>query len=82
MRYAFVSALAVVPAAIACQGSDAMPSASGSEVFSEPRYIGPGEVFDGNLVRYDRGVPCSGQSEGGKYISSSTSVQCDILIFS
>ena len=59
--------LAAVPATLACLGYEGgLPEATGSETLSEPRYIGPGEVFDAGWVKYGRGVECGGQSEGGE----------------
>ncbi|KAG9251091.1 pectate lyase [Emericellopsis atlantica] len=64
--FKIASILAAAPLALACVGQDAMPSSTGHESLSEPRYISPGEVFDAGFVTYDRGVACTGQSEGGE----------------
>jgi pectate lyase len=63
-----ISILAVMPAAMACLGHDGgLPTPTGEKTLSEPQYIGAGEVFDAGWVKYDRGVACGGQSEGGKF---------------
>lgn len=59
--------LAAVPAALACAGQDALPAATDTVSLSEPQYIGAGETFDAQYVRYDRGSgACGGQEEGGE----------------
>lgn len=64
---ALLSALAAVPAAMACLGYEGgLPTPTGTKTLSEPYYIGAGETFDAGWVKYDRGVACGGQSEGGK----------------
>jgi pectate lyase len=61
-----VAFAAALPGAMACLGhDDGLPQHTGEEVLSEPRYIAAGEVFDAGWVKYDRGVPCGGQGEGG-----------------
>jgi hypothetical protein len=61
------SLVAALPAAMACLGYDGgLPSHTGTKTLSAPMYIGEGEVFDAGWVKYDRGVACGGQSEGGK----------------
>ncbi|KAB8266110.1 pectate lyase [Aspergillus pseudonomiae] len=42
-----------------------IPESAGTETFSEPKEIAAGEVFDGGLKTYGRGVECTGQEEGG-----------------
>ncbi|OGM50770.1 pectate lyase D [Aspergillus bombycis] len=42
-----------------------IPASAGTETFSEPKEIAAGEVFDGGLKTYGRGVECTGQDEGG-----------------
>ncbi|KAK7224372.1 hypothetical protein V2G26_012375 [Clonostachys chloroleuca] len=64
---ALLSALAAVPAAMACLGYEGgLPTPTGTKTLSEPYYIGAGETFDAGWVKYDRGVACGGQSEGGE----------------
>lgn len=67
MRSTIAVALsAALPGAMACLGYDeGLPSHTGEKTLSEPQYIGAGEVFDAGWVKYDRGVPCGGQEEGG-----------------
>lgn len=61
-----ISVIAAVPAAMACLGYDGgLPTATDSKTLSEPRYIAAGETFDAGWVKYDRGVSCTGQEEGG-----------------
>ncbi|KAJ0420833.1 pectate lyase-domain-containing protein [Aspergillus carlsbadensis] len=43
-----------------------LPSSTGSVTFDAPQEIGAGEVYDGGLQTFGRGVDCSGQSEGGE----------------
>ncbi|KAF5020308.1 hypothetical protein F66182_7684 [Fusarium sp. NRRL 66182] len=61
----FVSFLATLPAVMACLGHETLPSSTGSKSLSSPQTIKAGETFDAGWVKYDRGVKCSGQSEGG-----------------
>lgn len=42
------------------------PNPAGSSVLDAPMTIAAGETFDGGDVVFDRGVECSGQSEGGE----------------
>lgn len=42
-----------------------IPASSGSSALSAVQTIAAGESFDGGMVMFDRGVDCSGQSEGG-----------------
>ncbi|RSM15519.1 putative pectate lyase F [Fusarium ambrosium] len=61
-----VTVLAALPAAMACLGyTGGVPKATGSKSLSAPKTLKKGEVFDAGWVRYDRGVKCSGQAEGG-----------------
>ena len=61
--------LAALPAAMACLGYEGgVPKPTGTKSLSAPRYLKKGEVFDAKWVRYDRGVKCSGQSEGGTFL--------------
>ena len=63
-----VTVLAALPAAMACLGSTGgVPKATGSTSLSAPKTLKKGEVFDAGWVRYDRGVKCTGQAEGGKF---------------
>lgn len=64
----FAAALAFgIPAALACNGENAIPEATETITNSEPIYIASGEVFDGGFARYDRGSGyCQEQQEGGK----------------
>lgn len=62
-----VTVLAALPAAMACLGyTGGVPKATGSKSLSAPKTLKKGEVFDAGWVRYDRGVKCTGQAEGGK----------------
>ncbi|KAF5009208.1 hypothetical protein FDECE_4573 [Fusarium decemcellulare] len=61
-----VSLVAALPAAMACLGYDGgLPQSTGSKSLSAPQTIKAGETFDAEWVKYDRGVKCDGQSEGG-----------------
>ena len=42
-----------------------LPASSGTTALSAAQTIAAGETFDGGMVMYDRGVECTGQSEGG-----------------
>lgn len=42
------------------------PDPAGSSVLDAPMTIAAGETFDGGDAVFDRGVECSGQSEGGE----------------
>lgn len=42
-----------------------LPASSGTSALDAVQTIAAGESFDGGMVMYDRGVECSGQSEGG-----------------
>ncbi|ESZ98029.1 pectate lyase [Sclerotinia borealis F-4128] len=44
---------------------NSMPASSGSSALSAVQTIAAGESFDGGMFVYDRGVSCTGQSEGG-----------------
>jgi len=41
------------------------PASSGSSVLAAVKTIAAGQSFDGGMVKYDRGVSCTGQEEGG-----------------
>lgn len=41
-----------------------LPASSGTSALSAVRTIAAGESFDGGMVMFDRGVSCTGQSEG------------------
>lgn len=41
-----------------------LPESKGSETFEETYEIGEGEVYDGGMKTFGRGVECTGQSEG------------------
>lgn len=43
-----------------------LPASSGTSALSAVQTIAAGESFDGGMVMFDRGVSCSGQSEGGE----------------
>ncbi|PLB36289.1 pectate lyase [Aspergillus candidus] len=43
-----------------------LPESKGSKTFDEPFEIAEGEVYDGGMQTFGRGVECSGQSEGGE----------------
>lgn len=43
----------------------ALPASSGTSALSAAQTIAAGESFDGGMVMFDRGVECTGQSEGG-----------------
>jgi hypothetical protein len=67
-----VALLSTLPAAMACLGyTGGVPKATGTKSLGSPRYLKKGEVFDAGWVRYDRGIKCSGQSEGGMYLYQS-----------
>ncbi|KAK2615365.1 hypothetical protein N8I77_002127 [Diaporthe amygdali] len=42
-----------------------LPASSGTSALSAAQTIAAGESFDGGMVMFDRGVSCTGQSEGG-----------------
>ncbi|PQE30894.1 pectate lyase protein [Rutstroemia sp. NJR-2017a WRK4] len=42
-----------------------VPASSGTSALSAVQTIAAGASFDGGMVMYDRGVSCTGQSEGG-----------------
>ncbi|KAJ3236600.1 hypothetical protein HDU78_004515 [Chytriomyces hyalinus] len=42
-----------------------IPAAQGSVTYPQAQLIKAGQVFDGGLKRYGRGVKCTGQAEGG-----------------
>lgn len=42
-----------------------LPASSGTSVLSAVQTVAAGETFDGGMVMFDRGVSCSGQTEGG-----------------
>lgn len=42
-----------------------IPAASGTSVLKAAQTIAAGETFDGGMASFDRGVSCTGQSEGG-----------------
>jgi hypothetical protein len=42
-----------------------LPASSGTSALSAVKTIAAGESFDGGMVMYDRGVSCTGQTEGG-----------------
>ncbi|EGP92179.1 pectate lyase, partial [Zymoseptoria tritici IPO323] len=42
-----------------------LPASSGTSVLSAVKTIAAGESFDGGMMMYDRGVSCTGQTEGG-----------------
>uniref|UniRef100_A0A8H7N766 Pectate lyase n=1 Tax=Bionectria ochroleuca TaxID=29856 RepID=A0A8H7N766_BIOOC len=64
---ALLSLLAAVPTAMACLGYEGgLPKSTGTKSLSAPRYLKKGEVFDAGWVKYDRGVKCGGQKEGGE----------------
>ncbi|KAM0715098.1 hypothetical protein Q7P37_009563 [Cladosporium fusiforme] len=63
----FITFLAALPATLACLAYDkGLPEHTDTKSLSEPQYIKEGEVFDAEWVKYDRGVKCGGQSEGGE----------------
>ncbi|KAI9150786.1 pectate lyase [Paramyrothecium foliicola] len=63
---ALVSVLAALPSAMACLGyTGGIPKATGTKTLKAPQVIKKGQTFDAKWVRYDRGVKCTGQSEGG-----------------
>jgi hypothetical protein len=64
-----IALLATIPSTLACLGyTGGLPKHTGTKSLSAPRYLKKGEVFDAGWVKYDRGVKCSGQSEGGKQL--------------
>ncbi|KAL3420569.1 pectate lyase D 3 [Phlyctema vagabunda] len=46
--------------------SGSLPASSGTSALSAAQTIAAGESFDGGMVMFDRGVECTGQSEGGE----------------
>ncbi|KAJ3265224.1 hypothetical protein HDU77_006079 [Chytriomyces hyalinus] len=42
-----------------------IPASQGSVTYKEAQVIKAGQVFDGGLKKYGRGVKCTGQAEGG-----------------
>ncbi|KAM0540224.1 hypothetical protein ACHAPJ_013622 [Fusarium lateritium] len=61
-----ITFLAALPAAMACLGySGGLPKHTGTKSLSKPQTIKAGQTFDAKWVKYDRGVSCTGQSEGG-----------------
>lgn len=42
-----------------------LPASSGTSVLKAVQTIAAGKSFDGGMKMYDRGVSCTGQSEGG-----------------
>jgi hypothetical protein len=42
-----------------------IPASSGTSTLSAVQTIAAGDSFDGGMFVYDRGVSCTGQSEGG-----------------
>lgn len=59
--------LAALPATLACLAQGGIPEATDHISLTEPTYIAPGEVFDAQFVRYDRGPgACNEQVEGGE----------------
>ncbi|TGO42441.1 hypothetical protein BHYA_0008g00310 [Botrytis hyacinthi] len=44
---------------------DSVPASSGTSALSAAQTIAAGGSFDGGMVMFDRGVKCTGQSEGG-----------------
>lgn len=59
--------LATVPSTLACLGySGGLPKHTGTKTLGAPQYIPRGTTFDAGWVKYDRGVKCTGQAEGGK----------------
>ena len=62
--------LATVPSTLACLGySGGLPKHTGTKTLGAPQYIPRGTTFDAGWVKYDRGVKCTGQAEGGTYPS-------------
>ncbi|KAI0131830.1 hypothetical protein BJ170DRAFT_691066 [Xylariales sp. AK1849] len=57
----------VTPASVAKKLAvrDSLLASSGSSALSAVQTIAAGEVFDGGMYVYDRGVTCTGQDEGG-----------------
>ncbi|POS78921.1 pectate lyase [Diaporthe helianthi] len=43
-----------------------VPASSGSSVLEDVKTIASGDSFDGGMYVFDRGVSCTGQSEGGE----------------
>jgi hypothetical protein len=42
-----------------------LPASSGTSVLAAAQTVLPGKPFDGKMVKFDRGVSCTGQTEGG-----------------
>lgn len=68
MRFSSLAAFgAIISPAFACLGyTGGLPKATSTVSLKAPRYLKAGEVFDAGWAKYDRGVKCSGQSEGGE----------------
>ncbi|KAK1990579.1 pectate lyase [Colletotrichum falcatum] len=45
-------------------GGGALPASSGTSVLKAAQTVPAGGSFDGGMVAFDRGVPCTGQAEG------------------
>ncbi|KAL5604508.1 hypothetical protein BROUX41_002463 [Berkeleyomyces rouxiae] len=62
------AALMALPSAMAydtCQARQ-LPSAKGYTALNSTMYIAAGTTYDGKYRKYDRGVPCTAQTEGGE----------------
>lgn len=67
------AAATTTPVAMACLGYEGgVPTHTGQKSLDAPKYIKAGETFDAEWVKYDRGVSCTGQSEGGKKLNKSS----------
>lgn len=63
----FITLLAALPSAMACLGyTGGIPKATGNVSYKSAYVVKKGAPFDGGWKRYDRGVKCSGQKEGGE----------------
>lgn len=62
-----IALLTALPSVLACKGyTGGLPKHTGTKTLSAPQYIKKGQTFDAGWVKYDRGVKCTGQDEGGK----------------
>lgn len=80
----FTALAAALPGALACVAGNNMPQATETISNDAPIEVGPGEVFDGGMARYDRGAgACNEQEEGGNTPLLQLAVigdQCDAIL--
>ncbi|KAF5962236.1 pectate lyase [Fusarium bulbicola] len=62
-----IALLTALPSVLACEGyNGGLPKHTGTKTLGSPQYIKKGQTFDAGWVKYDRGVKCTGQAEGGE----------------